>query len=285
MSFSDGFASGASVGNQIQQRLLAKELRKLENARYEDEKTYSRGRDATRDAHWKQEFDAQEADRAANRAAVAKRLGLSERELAQREAIARVAQGSSIMSQFGNAMNAGLDARKRRAEIDLLKARAASTQAGGNGGWATTEEIDPLTGEVTSVKRTSRGIGPAPSMQGPQEPIEAGAIMSRREKLLGLEKKTAAGDNYWGPEFLGLGKHRAVQAQELRDEIDALSRPQPSAPTAGQQRMSQMPQGVQAQFAQVQAQQPAAGQPPAGTIAQQNGKRYRFDGQRWTEIQ
>ena len=267
------FAAGAQVGDSIQRRLLAKKLKEQETTRAAEQQIYDRGLDTADAQRREKEFAALQEDRAANRAAVAKRLGLSERELAQREAIAATMQGNSITKSFGDAMSSGLENRERKARIALLEQKANGGSGGAGAGWTTTEEINPETGDVISVRNTSRGSGLMPSnapwakAQEPRDPVaDAKEAAGLRVDLQKLNAKVAANDNFAGPDWLGWGEDRRVQAAGKQARLDQLG--QVAQDLRAAQRMARMPAGIQQQYQQTQ---PAPSGAPATQPGQQGG--------------
>lgn len=247
--FLDGFERGTAMRERRKQRELqaaAQEFEKeqqlrnaklreeqfaADNARFErqfalQEKAFG---EQAFDNAWGREFKLGQANRAD--ALQEEKLKFL-REEAEREA--RAKHGQQIMGQLQSAMTAYNEKPQQQAKLDLIQAQTEALRA-----------------KAAGIAGGEAGVGAAPG-QAPMGALPMGgldpAIIAKRQQLLNTEKKLAAGDNYWGPDFLGLGQHRKWKADEQRQALAALEAPLGANVTPQQQRMAAMPVGVQQQF-------------------------------------
>lgn len=227
--FASGFASGASVGDRIQQRLLAKELRKLENARYADETAYARGRDKLADTRYGEET----AYRRGRDAVADTRYGEDRTYQRGRDAVADARDARNFGAQRGDAITRDLretlDSMARRkqlaAEINRLNAQADYYRAGGAQGAAGsggTAEYGP-DGELLKV-RQRLAPGQMPPMGGgqtlsPEDQALATAIEQKQAEIGQHRVAMAQGDNRTG--FLNMFSRQGKIADAMR-AIEAL---------------------------------------------------------------
>ena len=217
MSFAEGLSAGAALGDSIQRRLLAKELRKQEQARYADETAYNRGRDKVMDERWGKEFGASETDRAAGRDNAAQRLALSQAELAERKRAAAeqerrgrvelaLSMGNQGMQRVAQGMQQADQRKLIAAKIAETEARTKAIQEGRYGASGGYDEYGP-DGEL--VKRrvpVNPGAGmPTGAGQEPLTPESqevANAIAALQTQIGQQKVQQAQGDNRTG--FLNL---------------------------------------------------------------------------------
>lgn len=200
--FASGFASGASVGDRIQQRLLAKELRKIEDTRYDDELNYRRGRDRVADQRYAEDrlYGRMRDAIGDNRYAEERRYGRG------RDAVADARDARNYTAQRGDVITRDLretlDAVARRkqlaAEVNRLNAQADYYRAGGAqgaSGSGGTAEYGP-DGELLKVRQR---LAP-----GQMPPMGGGQALSPEDQALAtaIEQKQAE-----------IGKHRVAMAQ------------------------------------------------------------------------
>ena len=253
--FAAGFSAGSSAGNAIQNRLLAKKLRELENTRYEDEKAEGTRQFDTTTGLRRDELAARNRqmaiDEQLRREELAARLSEAEKARQQHAAEYRDSRGDAILGQLGAALKAGRDNRRLAAEIEKIKAQADYYRNGGSAGFGRSgmgyEEYGP-DGELLKRHLPVGAVAGAPAAGG-QEQLspEAQEIAYRIAALqtgIGKQKvEMAGGDLYSG--FLGLGGSRQGKIDAAQREIAKLQ---------GMQRVQAQPQGGGAPQAQPGAQ-------------------------------
>lgn len=219
------FAAGASVGFGIQQRILAKKLREIDDARYKDETAESRRR-----------FDAEVAAR--NRGLGINETGqqisadqfdrslAQERELREKELAARIRELDA-----GNGIrNKDIAARSRAEQIDQylrlmdIAGRASKGSntglRGGAGGYGY-DEYGP-DGELVK-RRVPVGMGggqPQAEATDPRAQELANAIAGLQTAVGKHQVEMAGGDMRTG--FLGMGGSRQSQIDEANAKIAKL---------------------------------------------------------------
>lgn len=228
------------MGFGIQQRILAKKLRELEDKRYEDEKTYSRGRDTVADQRYGEDrdyrrgrdtvADARYGDETTYRRGrdtvgdtrytdetTYNRRQDASKERRQRLIDAMQMQGGSL-GQIGDALKLKQAREAHDANMALTKARTKAVQSGAAGGW---EEYDS---EGNLVKRRVRpGMGggqPQAEATDPRAQELANAIAGLQTEVGKHQVEMAGGDMRTG--FLGMGGSRQSQIDEANAKIAKL---------------------------------------------------------------
>lgn len=280
MSFAQGFSAGAALADSIKREKLDREMLTL------------RKQQAADDIELRKQLAAQRAQQVADDLALRRDdLTLRRDDLGFRRENAAAGNAradaqlsanrmNAIMGQFGR-MRA--DKEQHQANIDRRMDRiyrnsehGASGGAGGKAGaWRTVRREDPETGEVT----TERYPIEAPTAGAAQQPLPptdptAAAAQAEIKKLqaqIGANNiAIAKGDNrdgFWNNWSLP----RTGENVNLQKQIDALT-PLAGLPAPSQGGTTAAPVTTAAQ------------QPQPGTVAVQNGKRYRFDGSAWVAI-
>ena len=248
MSLGSDFAAGASVGQGIQQRILAKKMQELETQRYgekkayiagrdkiEDDryaadKTYRSGRDSTGDSQWERSFGQQKTN--------AEQEHALRRETAlQRGREFALGMISDDMKQVVGMRRSHLENQRLATEIERMKSGGSNPMANGYEE-TTTMDVD---GNPTRIRRPLGSAAPVPSPAvhtSPEVKPFQDDIAAQQALIAEHLRQKALGDNRTG--FLNyqsrdsaIAEARSKQAalQTALAQLTAQPGAQPAAPT------------------------------------------------------
>ncbi|HLP07952.1 MAG TPA: hypothetical protein VK178_07285 [Opitutaceae bacterium] len=248
MSFVEGFRAGSDVVGEIQNAIVAKKMRELENQRYADETAYKRGRDKVAD----ERYAAELTDRARRQDWAESVTEYEKQHQLEREKVAdardnrdySTGRGDKMLDQVRQALDTASERRRRSAEIERILAQAKYYNAGGAPGRAAMgyDEYDE-NGQLVK-RRVPVGVGSGapdaqPANKDPEAMVLANEILKLQSEVGEQKKAMAEGDNRTG--FLNFRSRQGV-IDDAQRKIANLQRMQGGQPQPAQPVVPQAPQ-------------------------------------------